>query len=100
MCLSKVINIADACISLSYWLNYFKMSTTVVIPKLNKLLYDNLKVFCPIVLLNTLGKLIKKVIAERLQFIVASNNFVHLSQLEGLKSKSTTDAGVVLTHIV
>ena len=100
MCLSKVINIADTCISLSYWPNYFKVSTTVVIPKPNKLSYDNLKVFRPIVLLNTLGKLIEKVIAERLQFIVVSNNFVHLSQLGDLKSKSTADAGVVLTHIV
>ena len=61
---------------------------------------DSLKVFQPIVLLNTLGKLIEKVIAERLQFIVASNNFVYLSQLGGLKSRSTADAGVILTHIV
>ena len=100
MCLSKVINIADACISLSYWPNYFKVSTTVVIPKPNKLLYNNPKAFRPIVLPNTLGKLIEKVIAERLQVIVVSNNFVHPSQLGGLKSKSTADAGVVLTHIV
>ena len=100
MCLSKVINIADVCISLSYWPNYFKVSTTVVIPKLNKSSYDSLKAFHPIVLFNTLGKLIEKVIAERLQFIVASNNFIHPSQLGGLKSKSTADAGVILTHIV
>jgi len=100
MCLSKIINIADTCISLSYWPNYFKVSTTIVIPKPNKSSYDSLKAFRPIVLLNTLGKLIEKVIAERIQFIVASNNFVHPSQLRGLKSKSTIDAGVVLTHIV
>ena len=100
MCLSKVINIADACISLSYQPNYFKMFTTVVIPKPNKSLQDSPKAFRPIVLLNTLGKLIEKVIAERLQFIVASNNFVYPSQLRGLKSKSTADAGVILTHIV
>ena len=62
--------------------------------------YDQPKAFQPIVLLNTLGKLIKKVIAERLQFTVASNNFIHPSQLGGLKFKSTTDAGVALTHIV
>jgi len=29
-----------------------------------------------------------------------SNNFVHLSQLGGLKFKSTADAGIALTHIV
>jgi len=56
--------------------------------------------FCSIVLLNTLGKLIEKVIAERLQFTVVNNNFIHPSQLGGLKFKSTTDPGVALTHIV
>jgi len=57
-------------------------------------------VFCPIVLLNTLGKLVEKVIAERIQFIVASNNFIYPSQLGGLKFKSTSDTGIVLTHII
>ena len=62
--------------------------------------YDHPKAFRPIVLLNTLGKLIEKVVAERLQFIVASNNFIYPSQLGSLKSKSTADAGIALTHIV
>jgi len=56
--------------------------------------------FCPIVQLNTLGKLIEKVITERIQFTVISNNFIHQSQLGGLKFKSTIDAEVALTHIV
>ena len=47
-----------------------------------------------------LGKLIEKVVAERLQFLVTSNKFIHLSQLGGLKFKSTSDAGIVLTHII
>jgi len=44
-CLSRIINIADACINLSHWPKYFKVSTTVVIPKPNKSSYDNPKVF-------------------------------------------------------
>ena len=32
--------------------------------------------------------------------MVASNDFIHLSQLGGLKFKSTTDTSIVLTHIV
>jgi len=71
----------------------------VIIPKPNKPKYDHPKIFHTIVLLNTLGKLIEKVIAERLQFIVANNNFIHPSQLGSLKFKSTSDAGVALTHI-
>ena len=99
-CLSKIINIADVCIDLGHWPKYFKVSTMVVIPKPNKLSYDNPKAFHPIMLLNTLGKLIEKVIDERLQFVVASNNFIHPSQLGGLKFKSTADAGIALTYIV
>jgi len=99
-CLSKIINIANAYIDLGHWPKYSKVSTIVVIPKPNKSSYDNPKAFCPIVLLNTLGKLIEKVIAERLQFIVTSNNFIHPSQLGSLKFKSTADASIALTHIV
>jgi len=72
----------------------------IVISKPNKQLYDSPKSFRPIVLLNTLGKLIEKVIRERLQFHVAANNFIHPSQLGGLKFKSTIDAGVALMHII
>ena len=64
------------------------------------MLYNQPKAFRPIVLLNTLGKLIEKVITERIQFTVASNNFIYPSQLGRLKFKSTMDASVALTHIV
>jgi len=99
-CLSKIINIANAYINLGHWPEYFKVSTTVVIPKPNKQSYDNLKAFRPIILLNTLGKLIKKVIAKRLQFTVVANDFIHPCQLGSLKFKSTANAGIALTHIV
>ena len=97
---SNIINIANAYINLGYWLNYFKCSSTVIIPKPNKPAYDHPKAFHLIVLLNTLGKLIEKVIAERLQFIITRNSFIHPSQLGGLKTKSTSNTGVALTHIV
>ena len=99
-CFTNIINITDSCINLGYWPNYFKVSFMIIIPKPNKASYNQLKAFWLIVLLNTLEKLIEKVIAERLQFTVACNDFIHPSQLGGLKFKSTTDAGVALTHIV
>jgi len=55
------------------------------IPKPNKASYDLSKIFQPIILLNILGKLIKKVIRKRLQFQAISNNFVHPNQLDRLK---------------
>jgi len=53
-----------------------------------------------IILLNTLGKLIKKVIGERIQFHVITNNLIHPSQLGGLKFKSTINAGIALMYII
>jgi len=47
-----------------------------------------------------LGKLIEKVIGERLQFHVVENNFIYLSQLEGLKFKSITNTDIALMHII
>ena len=99
-CLNIIISIANTCIELGYWPLYFKRSTMIVILKLNKKSYDLPKAFRPIVLLNTVGKLIEKVIRERLQFNTASNEFIHPSQLSGFKFKSTIDAGIVLTHII
>jgi len=100
VCITRVIKIANVCIDLEYWPNHFKLLSTVIIPKPNKPLYDLPKSFHPIVLLNTLGKLIEKVIGERLQFHVVNNNFIHPSQLGGLKFKSTINVGVALMYII
>ena len=98
--LGNIIAIANACIEIGYWPNHFKNLITIFISKLNKAAYDSPKSFRPIVLLNTLGKLIEKVIGDRLQFHVISNDFIHQSQLGGLKFKSTTDTGIALTHFI
>ena len=78
-CLTNIINVANTCINLEHWPNYFKCLSMIIIPKPNKLSYNHAKMFCPIVLLNTLGKLIEKVIAERIQFMVVNNNFIYPS---------------------
>ena len=79
--ISSVIKIANAYINLGYWPNHFKLLSTVIISKPNKLSYNLPKSFYPIVLLNTLGKLIKKVTGERLQFLIVNNDFIYPSQL-------------------
>ena len=93
-CLNVIISIANACIEVGYWPLHFKRSTTVVIPKPNKKSYNSPKAFRPIILLNTASKLIEKVIRECPQFNMASNDFIHFSQLGSLKFKSTIDTGV------
>jgi len=83
--LNNFVNIANKCINPGYWPSHFKISLSIIISKLNKTSYDSPKMFQPIVLLNMLGKLIKKVIGKRLQFQAISNYSIHLDQLERLK---------------
>ena len=77
MCLKNVIAIINAYIKLGHWPSHFKTSLTIIISKPNKVSYDLPKLFRPIVLLNTLGKLIKKDISDRLQFHMVTNNFIY-----------------------
>jgi len=100
MCLKNIINIANVCFKVGHWPSHFKFLTTIIIPKPNKLSYNSSKSFRPITLLNTLGKLIEKVISNRLQFHILSNSFTYQSQLGNLKSKLTIDASLVLTYFV
>ena len=79
---------------------YFKTSTSIIIPKPNKASHNTPKTFRPIVLLNILGKLIEKVISNKLQFQVLSKNIIHSCQLDRLKQCSMTNASIVLTHLI
>jgi len=99
-CFNKLIDIADIYINLGHWSSHFKTLTTIIIPKSNKASYDSTKSFCPIVLLNTTGKLFEKMIREQLQFLSISNNFIHSCQLGRLKHRSTINAEVALTHFI
>jgi len=73
---------------------------SIIIPKPNKASYNIPKMFRPIILLNMLGKLIKKVIGKRLQFQALSKNTIHSCQLGELKQQLTIDVGIVLTHLI
>jgi hypothetical protein len=56
--------------------------------------------FCPIVLLNTIGKLFKKMLAQHMQFDTVQLGIFYSNQLGGIKQHSTKDAGIFLTHLI
>jgi len=99
-CLSKIVNIANAYITVSYWPDQFKEATLVIIPKPNKDAYNTPKSFQPIVLLNTTGKIIEKVINYCLQFYLSANSFLDPNQLGDIRQCSTINAGIYLTHLI
>ena len=84
-CFKNIINITNIYINLQYLLAHFKESFSIIILKPNKVSYNFSKIFCSIVLLNTLEKLIQKVIGVHFQFYAISINFIYPNQLEGLK---------------
>jgi len=92
--------IINLCFGTSFWPDSFKTSKTMIIPKPGKKDYNIPKVFYPIVLLNTLGKLFEKAIANRLQWEAACFKLLHSCQFEGVQQNSTEDAGSYFTHLV
>ena len=76
-CFSNIVNITNAYINLEYWPSHFKKLSSIIISKPNKTIYDSSKSFWPIVLLNTIGKLIEKAISKCLQYHLIANNFIH-----------------------
>ena len=99
-CAVGILSLANTCVSVRHWPRHFKESVSVIIPKPDKPAYDTPKTFRPIVLLSTLGKLIEKMIAKRLQFDAVKYSILHPNQLGGVAQRSTEDAGVFLTHLV
>jgi len=76
------------------------MSTSIIISSPNKVSYDFPQMIYFIVLLNILGKLIEKVIGERLQYQSIASNFIHPNQLDRFKQCLTTNTDIVLTHLI
>ncbi|KAF8686199.1 hypothetical protein AX14_003859 [Amanita brunnescens Koide BX004] len=82
------------------WPSYFKDSQSVIIPKPNKPDYSVPKAYRPIALLNTLGKLLTKILANRLQHDVAEFGLLHRDQFGGIQKHSTIDAGLSLVDFI
>jgi hypothetical protein len=61
---NAIVKIANSWFKMGHWLDHFKKSVSIIIPKPGKPTYDKAKSFRPIVLLNTIGKLIEKMIAN------------------------------------
>ncbi|KAF8678491.1 hypothetical protein AX14_004719 [Amanita brunnescens Koide BX004] len=82
------------------WPTHFKDSISVIIPKPNKPDYTIPKAYRPIALLNMLGKLLTKILANRLQHDAAEFNILHRDQFGGIQGHSTIDAGLVLADFI
>jgi len=99
-CLNVFITLANACLTVGRWPKYFKELVSVIIPKPGKPSYSAPKAFRPIALLNTLEKLIEKMLSNRIQYDMIAYDLVDPNQFGGICQRSTKDAGLYLTHLV
>lgn len=67
--ISQINLVFNACFKIRYYLYYFKKLITVVLRKSNKNDYIKAKSYCPMLLLNTLGKVLKAILAKHLSYL-------------------------------
>ncbi|KAF8641368.1 hypothetical protein AX14_009898, partial [Amanita brunnescens Koide BX004] len=82
------------------WPKWLSESMSVIIPKPKKVDYTIPKAYRPIALLNTIGKLLTKVIAHRMQHDAAAFSLLHEGQCGGVQKHATIDAGLVLLDFI
>ncbi|KAI0994031.1 hypothetical protein K3495_g14151 [Podosphaera aphanis] len=88
----------NACLSLEYHPKGFKESITVVLRKPQKPKYDTPKAYRPIALLNTMGKLLEKLIANRISKAAEEYNLLPEEQMGAGPKRSTISAIELLTE--
>uniref|UniRef100_A0A9Q8UTM3 RNA-directed DNA polymerase from mobile element jockey n=1 Tax=Passalora fulva TaxID=5499 RepID=A0A9Q8UTM3_PASFU len=86
------------CMKQGYCPKAFRQSLTCVLRKPQKEDYTKLKSYRPIALLNTLGKLLEKVVAIRLTGIVEEHNLLPATQMGGRQKRSTLTAVELITE--
>ncbi|KAI1000147.1 hypothetical protein K3495_g8053 [Podosphaera aphanis] len=88
----------NACLRLGYHPKKFKESTTIVIRKPQKPSYDTPKSYRPIALLNTMGKLLEKLVANRISDAAEKYNLLPDEQMGARPKRSTISAVELLTE--
>ncbi|KAI1001176.1 hypothetical protein K3495_g7023 [Podosphaera aphanis] len=97
--LSKdLVELFNACLCLGYHPKRFKESTTVVLRKPQKPRYDTPKAYRPIALLNTMGKLLEKLVANRISKAAKDYNLLPDEQMGARPKRSMISAAELLTE--
>ena len=94
------LQLTNNLIHVGAWPDVFKDSITVIIPKPNKDDYSKAKSYRPIALLECPGKLISKLIANRLQSDAVVYNIAHPLQFGSLCHHLMLDAGLYITEYI
>jgi hypothetical protein len=84
----SLINLFRACVELNYHFLCFRITHIIVFKKLNKNNYSNVKTYRFIILLNTLSKILKSIIIQRINSLTKIHDMLSISQMSNRKNKS------------
>jgi hypothetical protein len=93
-----IMDLLEACLKVGHHPRQWKEVIVCVIPKPNRADYTLAKNFCPITLLECLGKLLEKVVAKLFYSEMDKHAIVPTNQFRGRNTSSTLDAGLALMH--
>ena len=99
-CDKALVKLFNAIMTSGAWPQEFKEAVSIIIPKPKKDDYSVPKAYWPIALLNTLGKLLTKIVANHLQFDSIANNLLRAGQFGGIQKHATDDVGVLLMDFI
>jgi hypothetical protein len=95
---THLTRIFNQSLHLGYCPAHFRESTTVVLRKPGKDDYTAPKSYRPIVLMNTMGKIMDAVIARRLSYLAETHHVLPPTHMGGRKMRSTEHALHAVTH--
>jgi hypothetical protein len=95
-----LVEVFNTCLRLGHHPARWKEAKVVAIPKPDKLDYSPPKAHWPILLLETMSKLLEKAIAKRMQHDIVVHELIHTNQFSGHAHSLCLDAGLTLLHDV
>ena len=95
-----LVRLLQACLDLGVHPRAFKRSTTVILKKPRKEDYTSPTAYRPIALLNTIGKALEAVVAERIRFAAEKHSLLPETQMGARRMRSIETALQLITEKV
>jgi hypothetical protein len=86
--ISHFLNLFRVCAKLNYHSMCFKKAHIIALKKSRKKNYTNIKIYKSIVLLNTLDKTLKSIIAQRINDLTKTHDLLFVNQMSERKNRS------------
>ncbi len=88
----SLISLFRACVKLNYHSLCFRIAHIIVLKKLNRKNYSNVKTYRFIALLNTLNKTLESIITRRINSLAKTHDMFSISQMSDRKNRSCETA--------